>query len=314
MYYVCLLIVIFLCIYSFSFVVKVLEDYKNYNKYYKINNDDIDKVFWIYIAFLTMLFTVILYYYENIDKNLNKFIVFFILLFICCSLLSYFIYLVLDKLYKEKIQKKDIQLYANMIEESLDNMRAFKHDYRNTLMCISGYISSKNMEGLEKYFYENLVNDKYINSNIYGCLYIKNIPLKGLINLKGSKASSLGIDFKLNIEEYIEDFIVKDVDICKIFGILIDNSIEASIESKEKIIDININEDDERIIIKISNTYKLKPDLNNIFIKGYSTKGRERGLGLDIIKKINDKKYPNMKINTYIKEDLFNQEIIIDKK
>ncbi|WFD09948.1 sensor histidine kinase [Tepidibacter hydrothermalis] len=314
MYYVCLFVVTFLCTYSFSFVFKILEDYKHYNRSYEINDDDTDKVFWIYIVFVTMLFIVVVYYYENIDKNLNQFIVFFIFLFICCSLLSYFVYLVVDKLYKEKSQKKDIQLYANMIEESLENLRAFKHDYRNTLMCISGYIASKNMEGLEKYFYENLVNDKYINNSIYGSININNIPLKGLINLKASKASSLGIDFNLNIEQYIEDFILKDVDICKIFGILIDNAIEASVESKEKIINININEENEKIIIKISNTYNLKPDLNNIFIKGYSTKGRDRGLGLDIVKKINDKQYTNMNMNTYIKEDLFNQEIIIDKK
>ncbi|MEJ8552728.1 sensor histidine kinase [Tepidibacter sp. Z1-5] len=314
MHDVCLFIVIILCAYLFLFVVKIVADYKHYNKFYKINKYDMGKAFWIYIAFLMMVFIVIIYYYENIDKNLDKFIIFFILLFICCSLLSYFIYLVLDKLYKEKSQKKDIQLYANMIEESLENMRSFKHDYRNMLMCISGYIASKNMEGLEKYFYENLVNDKYINNNMYGIINIKNIPLKGLINVKASKASSLGIDFNLNIENYIEDFILKEVDICKILGILIDNAIEASVESKEKIIYININEDDEKIIIEISNSYKLEPDLNNIFVKGYSTKGRNRGLGLDIIKKIKDKQYPNMNIYTDMRDALFNQKIIIDKK
>ncbi len=314
MYGVCLFIVTFLCTYSFLLVFKYLRNYKYYNKSYEINNDHINKVFWVYIVFLIMVFTLIIYDYENIDKNLNKFIMLFILLFICCALLSYGVYIVLGKLYKEKNQKKDIQLYANMIEESLENMRAFKHDYRNTLMCISGYIASKNMEGLETYFYENLVDDKYINNNMYGIINIENIPLKGLINVKSSKASSLGINFNLNIENYIEDFILKEVDICKIFGILIDNAIEASTESKEKIIDININEDNKKLIIHISNSYNLEPNLNNIFIKGYSTKGRDRGLGLDIIKKINDKQYSNMNINTYIKDHLFNQEIIIYKK
>ncbi|WP_099189877.1 sensor histidine kinase [Tepidibacter mesophilus] len=314
MYGVYLFILTFLCTYSIWFTFKYLGNYRHYNKSCNINNNEMDKIFSIYIVFLIMVFTVIIYYYEKIDKNLNKFIMFSILLFICCVLLSYFIYLIVDKLYKEKSQKKDIQLYANMIEESLENMRVFKHDYRNILMCISGYIASKNIEGLEKYFYENLVNDKYINNNIHGIINIKNIPLKGLINVKASKASSLGIDFNLNIENYIEDFIIKEVDICKIFGILIDNAIEASEESKDKIININMNENNKSIIIEISNSYNLKPDLNNIYIKGYSTKGRDRGLGLDIIKKMKDNKYRNLSINTYIKEDLFNQKIIIDKK
>jgi two-component system sensor histidine kinase AgrC len=271
-----------------------------------------NKTFWLYIGFVVILFTTIIYYFENINSSINNYVVFFMLLFLCCMLVSYVVFSILNKLYIEKNEKKHIELYANMIEESLENIRAFRHDYRNILMCISGYISSNNMEGLKKYFYENLVNDKYINNNVYGLINIKNTHVKGLINIKSAKASSLGLDLNLNIENEIENFLLKDIDICKILGILIDNAIEASTESSRKVINIDILNNKERISIIVSNSFKTKPEINKIFEKGYSTKGNDRGLGLDIVRKLN-KKYHNMNMNTYIKDDLFHQEMIIKK-
>ncbi|SHK54538.1 sensor histidine kinase [Tepidibacter formicigenes] len=273
-----------------------------------------NKILWLHTIFIIIIFATIIYSFEyvNADISMNKFILFFILIFLCCILVSYVIFSFLNKLYIEKNEKKNIQLYANMIEESLENIRKFKYDYRNILMCISGYISSNNMEGLKKYFYENLVNDKYMDVNIYGLINIKNIPVKGLISIKLAKAVSLGLNLSLNIVNDIEDFILKDIDICKILGILIDNAVEASIESDVKMVNIGIGNDEDEIYIIISNSFKTKPEINRIFEKGYSTKGNDRGLGLDIVRKLN-KKYHNMYMNTYIKDNLFHQEIAIVK-
>ncbi|SHH54767.1 two-component system, AgrA family, sensor histidine kinase AgrC [Tepidibacter thalassicus DSM 15285] len=272
------------------------------------------KILWFYIIFMIMVFVIIVYSFEyaNYDIDMNKFVLLCMLVFFVCAIISYVIFFILYKLYIEKNEKRNIQLYVNMIEESLENMRVFRHDYRNTLMCINGYILTNNMEGLKKYFYENLMNDKYMNVNIYGLINIKNIPVKGLVSIKLAKASSLGLNLNLNIENNIEDFLLRDIDICKILGILIDNAIEASIESNDKIINIGMEDDGDEIYIIISNSFKSKPNINRIFEKGYSTKGEDRGLGLNIVRKLN-KKYHNMSINTFIKDNLFHQEILIKK-
>ena len=78
-------------------------------------------------------------------------------------------------------------------------------------------------------------------------------------------------------------------DICRIVGIIIDNAIEetSKIDEKNKEIIISMYTD-EYFIIEVSNRFKSNIDLNNIYKKGYTTKGKNHGYGLSLLKKIVD--------------------------
>ena len=63
-------------------------------------------------------------------------------------------------------------------------------------------------------------------------------------------------------------------------SIILDNAIESTLKSHEKIISITIYEEDNNIVILVKNTFDDLIDLDGIGLKNYSTKGKRRGLGL----------------------------------
>lgn len=300
------LIVVFIAIILANCVSKI----NNINKKSNLKENNL---LWTYTNIMIIVYMVLIYYY-NISSNTENIIIFSIFVLCFFLFISYIIFSVLNKLYIEKNEKYYIERYNQIIEESLNNMRAFKHDHKNIVLAIGGFLDTNDIEGLKKYFYENIDNNQYIDDKtFYGLNNIKNSPVKGLIYSKILSAISKGINLYIHIEDSIDNFIIKDVDICRILGIVIDNAIDASTESNQKILTIVILSDESEISIIISNSFKDKPITYKIFEKGYSTKGKNRGLGLSIVRELNEKKYPNMDISTKIEKKLFYMEIILKK-
>ncbi|WFD09947.1 sensor histidine kinase [Tepidibacter hydrothermalis] len=287
----------------------ILLKFKEINK--KIISEE-EKFLWVYINAFILVYMSYIYMYNDSKNMQNIITVTFVLVFFL--FISYLIFMVMNKLDIEKSEKKYIQIYNNIIEESLDSMREYKHDQNNILLSIGGFLAKDDMNGLKKYFYEDICkNQKINNKKLYGLNKINNSPIKGLMSFKVSKAISNKINLNIDISDDISNFYVEDIDMCKIFGILLDNAMEASMESYEKILNIGISNKKSEINIIISNSFKNKPDINKIFDKGYSTKGENRGLGLNTVKKLSKTKYTNMCINTRIEYELFKVELILKK-
>lgn len=102
--------------------------------------------------------------------------------------------------------------------------------------------------------------------------------------------------------------------VCKIMGILIDNAVEASINSKEKTLLIYIYEQcNGNIVISIENSYNTLLDIHDINKKGYSTKGKNRGLGLFIANRtIEEEKL--LRLRQYVIDKTFISELKIIKE
>ena len=66
----------------------------------------------------------------------------------------------------------------------------------------------------------------------------------------------------------------------------LDNAKEASLESKEKRVAVEMYEMDNDLHIIIANTYKGEVDIEKINEYGYSSKGKNRGTGLHLVNKI----------------------------
>ena len=82
----------------------------------------------------------------------------------------------------------------------------------------------------------------------------------------------------MNAEDYKQ--------LCRIIGVYLDNAIEASAISNEKLLGIEIYLNNNDVEIIISNSYLGKVDTKNVNEKGYSTKGKNRGYGLPLVKNI----------------------------
>lgn len=77
--------------------------------------------------------------------------------------------------------------------------------------------------------------------------------------------------------------------ICRLVGIYMDNAIEAAIESKRKIISVEIYELKKELNIVVANSFSSTENIERRNEKGYSTKGKGRGNGLYFASKMINK-------------------------
>ena len=100
-------------------------------------------------------------------------------------------------------------------------------------------------------------------------------------------------------------------DITKVFGVLIDNAIDASLESEDKEFSLDFSKDKKQIIITISNTYNKDIDIKKIGKKGFSSKGKGHGFGLKLVKDI-IKRNKNLELVSDFDDKYFIQTFLID--
>lgn len=221
------------------------------------------------------------------------------------------------KLKREAEEKCEIEEYTHIIENMYGETRKFKHDYINMISSLKEYIDNREIENLKKFFYDNIVdmdrNIRWNNSNIDKLKYIKDMPaLKGLISTKLINALSMNIDIEVDMIENINDISMNIMDLCRILGILMDNCIEAAEECiHSKIWICMVNKNDHVVIVLKNNFLGKKPAIYDIYNKGFSTKGQDRGLGLYNVRCIIDSKYENVFLNTSIEDKIFIQELWI---
>lgn len=86
----------------------------------------------------------------------------------------------------------------------------------------------------------------------------------------------------------------KEYDLIQVIGIFLDNAFEAvgnNAEEAQKLVDIKLKIDKSEISIIVENvgSYMTNEQIQKCFTKGFSTKGKERGLGLYNVKEIKEK-------------------------
>ena len=188
--------------------------------------------------------------------------------------------------------EQELADHTRQLGQAYNNMRSFRHDYRNLLSALMGY---DNMEELKSNLSKHLgyADDALKNlDSVEGRLNLINIPeLKGLLWVKCAQAQTQGIDVELDIAEPLYDISLNTEDLCRMTGIVIDNAIEELMANdyNPKILKLSIVADEGDIIIDCSNPCQTAPLIKKIFDKGYSTKGPGRGLGLYNLKKIREK-------------------------
>ena len=281
---------------------------------------------------------------ENIDRN-NKFVLIFsfilgILAIVTQSIILFyyvdklpiiitflnFIFLVayfsisiysLIKNYKllyttEKLESSNE--YINTLKILHDNIRGFKHDFDNIVTTIGGYIQTNDIKGLKEYYVE-LEDDCQRVNNLYFLSpeLINNDGIYNLLTKKYHLANSKNIKVNLSFLMDLNSLKIKIYDFSRILGILLDNAIEASSESDEKIINLSFRNDakNSRQLIIIENTFLDKNiDTETIFNKGISSKENHSGIGLWEVRNIL-KKYKNTNLYTTKNEKFFIQQIEI---
>lgn len=184
--------------------------------------------------------------------------------------------------------------YIDGLECMIDESRSIRHDYKNILATMSGYLQEDAYTGLKKYF-ENNIRDFCVSADKSGKIWsaladVQPMELKGFLYEKALRASSMQVDFQVVIEQGAVIRYPDMVNLIRVFGNLLDNAIEAAAESEDKYITLHILKKESSVFFIIQNTFKEKPDLEKIFEKGYTTKGDEHGNGLYFVKEYLEKR------------------------
>ena len=217
---------------------------------------------------------------------------------------------------KQKLEQQ--KKYIKSLEKNNNEIRKFKHDFNNIILGLEGYITSNEVDNikLRDYFYNNIkdFNTKIELDNIV-LSHLNNIKVPSIKNLLTNKIiSAQNNDFKVNIcvEDEIDNFYANEMQLSRILGIFLDNSLEAGLElENNRFLELIILKANKTIVIQITNSFENKDlDIDKINESGYSTKGENRGIGLSSADDIISKQ--NMILNTRIEDNLFKQILTIE--
>lgn len=307
------------------FIIETL--YKFLYSYLMSENHNVFIGLLIYLYVSTTL-TMIFYAQTKKVTSLSIFFTIFVLIQIVFAIATYVELINIQKHLLKKSQQdklikeqKQLQEYTRYLEESEDELRAFRHDYRNMFNSLK--ISAQEgdtkelIQKLDEYTKTNLnakAFEKYRDVNHIKVKSLKSIIIAKLTEMYGSK-----IPYNFECRDDITKIPnnINELDLVRIIGISCDNAIEESKallkQNKKAHIEIMIssNEDGE-FEYEIQNKRRdSEISLKQIQQRGYSTKKSHSGMGLANINSIKNK-YENMTISYEIPKGYFDFYLVIE--
>ena len=272
----------------------------------------------IFISVLTLVALAFFFYNLISTFEFSNDIAGFLIAII--ALIAIFFYIFKQKIDNNNISKKYDELLDIMknYESDIEDQRTFIHETKNELSTIRGKIEDKEPENVIIEYIDSIIGDK-VSSDMSKYSKFKYLPsngLKGFFYYKVTEAERKGINVSINIAKQIENSLLAKLDtknfkdLARIIGVYLDNAIEASTISKDKKLGIEIYIIKDSIEIIISNTYDNEINKDKICNEQFSTKGKNRGHGLLLVKRIlNENKMFSSK--SEINNNLFIQRISI---
>jgi len=202
-----------------------------------------------------------------------------------------------DKEINSEIKNKFFENSNEVYNKIAEEYEIFKHNKNNQLLTLRS-VANKETKILIDEMLENVKSCKSSFLPIF-----KNAPvgIKDILFIKFSAldAKNLKIDFSSECEEDItKKLSPKNYNaFLEGIGIIVDNSIEAIKECKEKIVYINIEVKNKELLFNIINTFSSNLDLEKLSEMYYTTKRTGRGIGIYSVKMNRRVKYKNAILN-----------------
>ena len=241
------------------------------------------------------------------------------IVFICLLLTFFAMNSHKDKIEKEialnqkKFEQRHLQNYTDEIVGLYNEIRGFRHDYAGMLVCMQMAIDSGDLQEIDRVYNEVLVKANLkLRSDKYTYFDLNNIEdsaLRSLIAQAIVYAGNNGVEFSLEVKDTITNLQIELLDLVRIMSVLLNNAVEGSAESYKKKIEVAVIKMDYETVIVIQNSCKVtSTHPEDLFALGFSTKGANRGIGLNNVKEILDK-YKNIILETVMEDSTFRQVI-----
>ncbi|MBC1435389.1 GHKL domain-containing protein [Listeria rocourtiae] len=212
-----------------------------------------------------------------------------------------------------------IQLISliNIIQEEKDELEeyhSFRHDYKALLLSLSTLLEQKKTdEALELIHEIGSYSNQYLSEKNYqDLLKIESAPVQAIILERLKQMASKNIACRFNVvgSIYINSMDIWDFIRC--IDILLNNAMEATLETKSPYITISFIADKIGISFEVSNTCNVNKELatNQILKRKYSTKEGHKGLGLNNLSKIVSK-YNSVNYKLTLGDALFTASVNI---
>ncbi len=255
---------------------------------------------------------------RGINRN-NSLIITFIAIFLLLLLFNYMGREVQQgkEFAAQQLILKQQNVYIDTLEEMQEEMRRFRHDYKN--MMSGMYLKAKEGELLEiQEFIQEMTEDfdSQIGGRIRQMSQLTNVymtEIKGLLLVKLSEMKKEGTACELEVMNPFYGTQFRTTDLCRCLGILIDNAMDEVRGRADARVHIMISCQEGVTTFRVKNKLYHKVDIHKIWQQGYSTKGAERGIGLASYKKILNN-YHNVLPVTAVEEGDFIQELKIQER
>ena len=214
---------------------------------------------------------------------------------------------------QKKFEQEHLQTYTDEIVALYNEIRGFRHDYAGMLVSMQMAIDSKDLQEIDRIYNQVLVKaNQKLRSDKYTYFDLNNIEdsaLRSLIAQSIVYARNKDVEFTLEVKDIITRLSIDLLDLVRIMSVLLNNAVEGAAESSSKQMEVAVIKMDLETVIVIQNSckYTMTPS-EDLFELGFSTKGRNRGIGLNNVKEILDK-YENIILETEMEDSKFRQII-----
>jgi len=187
--------------------------------------------------------------------------------------------------HKEELMH-NLQAYTVRVDSISQKLQNFKHDNMNMMLGFGKSMEAGDWGGLRDYYKEYMAAfTQSVSENDAIVKKLKNIhipPLTSILLAKYVQAQQQNTEMWVEVADTItipdNDYIL--LDICRIAGILLDNALEACKDVKDAEVRFLAMNEDSGPMFVFENTCHKPPPINELYRKGFSTKGTSRGLGL----------------------------------
>lgn len=173
--------------------------------------------------------------------------------------------------------------YYNRLSQYNDDLRKFRHDYKNLQIGLLTQLKEGNIDEAIKFL--NDCNSMVSNSDVM--FHTGNTVIDSLLFDKLSQVKDTNIT--LNFNGVFPENPMNTADLCVVFGNLVDNTIEACLKLPEthiKNIEIFLTPQQDYLFISFMNPVTEKVIINNNSVTTTKDNKDDHGIGLYSVKKI----------------------------
>ena len=195
-----------------------------------------------------------------------------------------------EKAISTEAQLNAYTLYGKSYENLIMEMRARQHEFDNHLNAIySLHRVHKDYDSLVKHQKE-YCKDVSENQKYAKLLRLSNTSMAGFLYAKFIEAERNGITVEYDIKTSLVLEGIPEYKVVEVMGNLINNAMDALKDSVDKRMSVRMYKEDDKDVIVIENVgaYIQPTVFNEMFQKGYSSKGENRGIGLYSIKQMSE--------------------------